>query len=305
MTSGALRIFRLAGIDVYVHWTWLIVIYFAFEAAGRYSSPIWSILEYVTLFAIVLMHEFGHAFACLSVGGRVQHIMLWPLGGIAFVSPPPRPGALLWSIVAGPLVNVVLVPVTVGLLIVASSAAPGTDLEKYVRYICGINIGLLVFNLLPIYPMDGGQILQALLWFVIGRVNSLIVVSIIGLIGGAGFALLAILGREPWFFVIAVFIGFRAYAGFQQAQQLSKLLNGPRHFGAACPSCGEAPFAGNFWACACGARFDAFEHQAVCPGCGNAFPTTMCPSCHRRHPIADWLRKATPESLAMEGEPPA
>ena len=57
------------------------------------------------------MHEFGHALACRQVGGKANQIMLWPLGGVAYVSPPQRPGAMLWSIAAGPLVNVVLVPV--------------------------------------------------------------------------------------------------------------------------------------------------------------------------------------------------
>jgi Zn-dependent protease len=58
-----------------------------------------------------LFHEFGHALACRQVGGQADLIVLWPLGGVAYVSPPPRPGALLWRIAAGPLVNVLLVPV--------------------------------------------------------------------------------------------------------------------------------------------------------------------------------------------------
>ena len=68
-------------------------------------------LEYLALFVIVLLHEFGHALACRQVGGQADQIVLWPLGGVAYVAPPPRPGATLWSIAAGPLVNVVLVPV--------------------------------------------------------------------------------------------------------------------------------------------------------------------------------------------------
>ena len=60
---------------------------------------------------LILAHEFGHSLACRSVGGEANRIVLWPLGGIAYVSPPQRPGATLWSIAAGPLVNVALVPV--------------------------------------------------------------------------------------------------------------------------------------------------------------------------------------------------
>ena len=67
--------------------------------------------EYLSLFLIVLIHEFGHQLACRSVGGKTHDIVLWLLGGVAYVSPPQRPGAQLWSIAAGPLVNVALIPV--------------------------------------------------------------------------------------------------------------------------------------------------------------------------------------------------
>ena len=70
----------------------------------------WSVLECLALFLIVLIHEFGHQLACRQVGGKTHDIILWPLGGVAYVSPPQRPGAQLWSIAAGPLVNVVLFP---------------------------------------------------------------------------------------------------------------------------------------------------------------------------------------------------
>jgi len=76
-----------------------------------YSSLTWNVLGCLSLFLIVLMHEFGHQLACRQVGGKTSDIILWPLGGVAYVSPPQRPGAQLWSIAAGPLVNVALFPV--------------------------------------------------------------------------------------------------------------------------------------------------------------------------------------------------
>ena len=78
---------------------------------GTYSSPVWNVLEYLSLFLIVLIHEFGHQLACRQVGGETHDIILWPFGGVAYVSPPQRPGAQLWSIAAGPLVNVALIPI--------------------------------------------------------------------------------------------------------------------------------------------------------------------------------------------------
>src|SRR4051794_23752449 len=120
--AGSFRLFRVARITVSLHWSWLLVAGFELQSrAGAYASQVWNVAEYLALFAIVLLHEFGHALACRSVSGRAEHIVLWPLGGVAFVAPPPRPGAWLWSIAAGPLVNVVLLPVTFGAYHVAKA----------------------------------------------------------------------------------------------------------------------------------------------------------------------------------------
>src|SRR5438876_2990792 len=110
MRQGSIHLFRIAGVDVFLHWSWFLVA--AFEISGRtrtYSSLSWNILEYLALFSIVLLHEYGHALACRQVGGIANRIVLWPLGGVAYVEPPTRPGAMLWSIAAGPLVKVVLI----------------------------------------------------------------------------------------------------------------------------------------------------------------------------------------------------
>ena len=82
--NGSFRLFRIAGIDLYLHWSWFVVA--MYEISSRtmgYSSPLWNALEYVTLFGIVLLHEMGHALACRQVGGQANLIVLWPLGGVA------------------------------------------------------------------------------------------------------------------------------------------------------------------------------------------------------------------------------
>src|SRR5438046_2817975 len=113
--KGSIRLFRFSGIQVFLHWSWFFVALIEVNTRSKeYSSYLWNVLEYLALFAIVLMHEFGHALACRQVGGKADQIVLWPLGGVAYVAPPPRPGATLWSIAAGPLVNVVLLgPLTI------------------------------------------------------------------------------------------------------------------------------------------------------------------------------------------------
>jgi Zn-dependent protease len=305
MENGSFRLFRFAGINVFMHWSWLILA--AIETQRpmqRYERPVWGLIEYIGIFAIVLLHEFGHALACRQVGGTADRIVLWPLGGIAFVNPPPRPGAMLWSIAAGPLVNVLLVPVTVGCLLLSLNQGWNTslpDVHVFIRSITLINVGLLVFNILPIYPLDGGQIVQALLWFVIGRANSLMVVSVLGLVCGIGILGLAVLAGEWWFGLLAMFIAMRSWAGFQQARGLAKLAKLPRYRGLACPSCGAAPLKGPFWRCnQCHEAFDTFAEGAACPNCGQRFPTTACPECHQKHPIELWVPAALPVTPADE-----
>jgi Zn-dependent protease len=105
--QGSIHLFRVRGVDVFLHWSWFLVAAIEIETRkGIYGSILWNVYEYVALFAIVLLHEFGHAMACRQVGGTANQIVLWPLGGVAYVKPPQRPGATLWSIAAGPLVNV-------------------------------------------------------------------------------------------------------------------------------------------------------------------------------------------------------
>jgi Zn-dependent protease len=292
--SGSFRVAQVAGISVYIHWSWLVIGYLELQfRTNAYTSQVWNVLEYVSLFVIVLMHEFGHALACRQVGGQANEIVLWPLGGIAFVQPPARPGALLWSIAAGPLVNVVLLPVTIGLCIFAASQGlkdTNPDADHFLQAIAIMNGVLLFFNMLPIYPLDGGQILHALLWFIVGRATSLLVVSIIGIIGAVAFIGFAIYDQSIWFGILAFFGIIRCISGFQQARQLAKLENAPRHRDADCPSCHAHPLKGDFWQCdQCGTRFDTFTHHGVCPSCSERYFRTTCPECGQAHHIDDWF----------------
>ena len=170
------------------------------------------------------MHEFGHAFACRQTGGQADTVVLWPLGGIAFVKPPPRPGAYLWSIAAGPLVNVILFPLlTVFVLTVARLdwRTVHPDFYNLVVTIFWINGVLLFFNLIPVYPLDGGQIVRGLLWLKFGPIRSLKAASVIGVAGAILFALWAITSRSIWLGILAFFIFAQAQAGWRAAKNLA------------------------------------------------------------------------------------
>jgi Zn-dependent protease len=297
---GGYRLFRLFGIDVHVHWMWILVAFLMINwRREHYNSLTWNVLEYLSLFGIVLLHEFGHALACRSVGGRADRIMLWLLGGVAFVQPPPRPGAHLWSIAAGPLVNVVLLPLTIipAMLVRSGQLAVPPDLAEYIIALAFMNVILLVFNMLPIYPLDGGQILRSLLWFVLGPARSLMVATSIGLVGAAGVLVLVLaVFRENgiWLGILALFVGMQSWAGFRAARSMQRISALPRHRWARCPECGENPVAGDYWGCPCGQKFDIFASGFRCPGCGGQAQHVSCPHCGKPIPSMLWSSAELP-----------
>ena len=292
--NGSIHLFRLFGIDVYLHWAWfLAAFYFIKFQPNDYSSMSWNILGFLTLFLIVLIHEFGHQLACRSVGGKTSQIILWPLGGVAYVSPPQRPGAQLWSIAAGPLVNVALFPVF-SIIWWAGYHADWMEtipnVYIYVMTIWYINTVLLVFNMLPIYPLDGGQILRSLLWFVFGRAKSLMIASIIGFIGVAALIGMAVLEQNLILGGICVLIVMNCWGGLMQARAMAKVANAPRREGFVCPVCKVAPPRGAIWVCGkCRTAFDMFETRGVCPSCGTQFTATSCPECGSLRPMSEWM----------------
>lgn len=290
----SLRLLRLFGIDVYLHWSWLLGAIFII-GRDRYlernaATPhplIFFILLYLCLFFIVLLHEFGHALACKSVGGRAERIVLQPLGGIAYVDPPQRAGPMLWSIAAGPLVNVVLLPLTgVPAILLGMNGASSLPAE-FLYYVAVMNLSLLIFNLLPFYPLDGGQILRSLLWFVAGRGLSLVIAAVIGMAGAALLALLALYFVDLWLGVMVLFLGFQSYAGIRIGMAMLRMEKAPRNAMVRCPLCREHPPMAAIWRCRCGVAFDTFQTAGRCPNCAAAFETTACPFCNRSslHPL--------------------
>jgi Zn-dependent protease len=292
VAKGSFRLFHVWGIDVQLHWTWLLVAYFEIKRPSQYTSILWNAVEYLSVFGIVLLHEFGHVLACRQVGGRADRIVLWPLGGIALVQPPPRPAAFLWSLAAGPLVNVVLVPVTLLLLAATHFAELGklsVDLDKYVLALTVINASLLVFNLLPIYPLDGGQILYALLWFVIGRGPSLKCATVLGVVLGLGLLASAFAIGDWWLCVLSGFAILSSFRGFQSARLWSSQQSGPMQAQAACPACRTPANAGESWCCSrCRTWFDVFSNYATCPTCSSTVDDVVCHACGHRAPFSQW-----------------
>jgi Zn-dependent protease len=289
---NSIRLFRFSGIDVFLHYSWFLVALYEINARkGAYSSIGWNVAEYLGLFLIVMLHEFGHSLACRQVGGQADRIVLWPFGGVAYVNPPQRPGATLWSIAAGPLVNVVLFPILLVLLTLSSGWSFASPDFRTLLWVLTwrIDLGLLIFNILPIYPLDGGQILRALLWFPLGRARSLMAATILGFVGLAAFIGRAIWKHDLWLGAISVYLLLVCWSGLQHARVLLKFAKLPRRFGFACPSCQASPPIGEYWKCGkCGQPFDSFQTGAVCPHCATRYDGTRCLDCGTVRPMSEW-----------------
>jgi hypothetical protein len=175
----------------------------------------------------------------------------------------------------------------------ASYGTSPSNLATFVFSLNLINIALFLFNVLPIYPLDGGKILRSLLWYIIGRARSLMASVIVGFLGVAGLGLLAFSIKSGWLGVVAAFAALQCFNGYKLAQALKRLEDTPRREGVACPSCGAHPPLGAFWSCGiCKSAFDTIAENAKCPKCYTTFPKTTCTECGVQSPFSNWF--ATP-----------
>ena len=161
------------------------------------------------LFGIILLHEFGHCLACRYWGGSADEILMWPLGGLAYCAPPQDPKAHFWTAAGGPLVNVMILCITAPTLGLLTGRWLGVALPSpftlggissviesramiALFLLNWLSLVLLLFNLLPIYPMDGGRLLQAILWPRLGYVASMRFTVRVGYVGAVGLGLFGI-----------------------------------------------------------------------------------------------------------------
>jgi hypothetical protein len=164
--------------------------------------------------------------------------------------------------------------------------------------IAGMNIGLLAFNLLPFYPLDGGQILQSILWFFVGRARSLAVVAHIGFIGVALLGVYTIYRKSLWIGLIAFYAFGRCRAAAKQAERLLIIDELPPRPDHCCPECNAAPPVGDIWRCSqCKTAFDPFDHHGICPQCQTPDDSIQCITCKTIRPLVQW--RTAPLSLAV------
>jgi Zn-dependent protease len=234
--NWSFRALRVRGIDVRVHVTFLlgavVLLWLEMPRAGeRPTDPFSHILgdavaTYAILFGIVLLHEFGHCWGARRTGGEADEILLWPLGGLASVKPTHDPRSHLITTLAGPSVNVLICAVCSAVLTlwtgslgvvpwnplhpvtpVDSSIFP-TFGQEWVLRVYGTSYFLLLINLLPIFPFDGGRIVQACIWSRLGYHRAGQIAATTGMIGAIGIGLAGLFTEESWLFIMIAVFGY-------------------------------------------------------------------------------------------------
>lgn len=188
--SFSWKIGRVAGIDLFIHPTFLLVLLFPGVLSG---GPL-NLLLVLAVFGCVLLHELGHAMAAQQFGIRTRDITLYPIGGVARLERMPRAaGAELVIALAGPAVNVVIAGGLWALdLVSGGMLLAGSLLGIMLTQLLAINVILALFNMLPAFPMDGGRVLRALLSGWMSRAKATSIAARLGrviavLLGTVGF----------------------------------------------------------------------------------------------------------------------
>lgn len=225
------RIFRVFGIDVRVHVTFILIVgYFAYvwgvlREPGGLGGAMYGVVLVVLLFGLVVIHELTHSRVAQAYGITVRDITLLPIGGMAAMEEMPKePRQELLVALAGPMSNVVMAVV----MAVAAPLVVGTSAFRDLRgfsdailepsfagaylYLLAVNVSLAVFNLLPAFPMDGGRVFRAFLALRMGRARATRVAVAVGQLMAVLLGILGVFGGGIFLVVVAVFIYFGAQA---------------------------------------------------------------------------------------------
>jgi len=231
--KGSLVLGKVGGIKIVVHWTFTLlliwVLFSTMQQGGNTAMALFNIVLILVLFLCVVLHELGHAQMAKRFGINTRSITLLPIGGVASLEKmPEKPREELAVALAGPAVNVLIALLL--MLIVplrryseftteqweAFFASPGLD--TFLVYLLMANVLLVLFNLIPAFPMDGGRVLRALLGFTFNRAKATQIAAWLGQTVSFIFLLLGLF-FNPFLVIIAIFVFFGAYAENKMVQQ--------------------------------------------------------------------------------------
>jgi Zn-dependent protease/predicted transcriptional regulator len=220
------RIGTVAGISVYVHATFTLLIAWVLMAhilnGDTLAGAAGGLAFVMAIFACVLLHEVGHALAARRYGIGTRDITLLPIGGVARLERiPEKPLQELWVALAGPAVNVLIAAVLWLWLVLGNQLVPlgqlGIATGPFVERLLVVNLALIVFNMIPAFPMDGGRVLRALLALRLPYARATRIAASIGQVLAAGFVVLGLF-TNPFLLLVGAFVWLGAAQEAANAQ---------------------------------------------------------------------------------------
>jgi Zn-dependent protease len=232
----SLRLGSVSGIGIYIHWTFLILIgYVIWMNAGAGTTPtLMAVALTLSVFICVVLHELGHALMAQRFGIRTRDITLLPIGGVARLERiPDNPTQELLVAIAGPLVNVIIAgALLLGLVIGGRLPSVPDELRRlaenpgaapsglgFLLKLFTINVMLVLFNLLPAFPMDGGRVVRALLAHWMDYARATRIAAVIGQVMAMLFVAWGLFGGGPFMVIIGIFV----FLGAQSEAQLAEV----------------------------------------------------------------------------------
>ena len=230
--SWSFRIARIAGIDVRIHFTFLLLLVFfgwLYARQGGTAAVVQGLALILILFLCVLLHEFGHALAAARYGIKTPDITLLPIGGLARLQRmPDRPLEELFVAVAGPLVNVVIaagIGLGLGARAILTEVPLGNPQVPMLNQVMWVNVVLVLFNMIPAFPMDGGRVLRALLAMRMNYARATNIAATVGQFMAFVFGFWGLVGGNPLLIFIALFV----YMGAGQEAASTQMRELARH----------------------------------------------------------------------------
>lgn len=235
---GAIKLFTWFGIPVFLHWTFgLIFVYILWHAQANNLSvyeTVWLTGLFMALFVCVLLHEYGHALSARRYGVQTRDIVLMPIGGVARLERmPEKPMQEFIVAIAGPLVNVAIAIILMALIglfadpahlemlrnvlvnnsneeVIEEANVQIPQLLQFAVNLTATNIALVLFNMIPAFPMDGGRVFRALLSMRTGRPRATRIAATVGQVIALGLVAYGLMNDAFMLAILGIFVIYAA-----------------------------------------------------------------------------------------------
>lgn len=234
-SSNNLKLLHVKGIPIQIHWSFVLILgyvaYVNYKSGSNLQEILWALLYVLLLFLCVTLHELGHALAAMRYGVKTRSITLYPIGGVAALERiPEKPGQELVVAFAGPFVNVIIGGLLWLWVIFSPIEYSWEDIgirinaHNLVLNLAMVNVILVLFNLLPAFPMDGGRVFRSLLALAMDRVKATRIAMFVGQFMAILFVIWGLRGN-PFLILIGIFIFLGAAQEYQMVKNTGFLSN--------------------------------------------------------------------------------